>query len=252
MLDLSDRVAVVTGGNGGIGLAAAKELARCGANVIIVGRNAEKNAAAFDQVHAVMGRAESIAADVTDERNVVDLMGHIRARYGRLDVLINNAGANDRKLPQDYTLGEWNNLIAVNLTTAFLVSQSAFPLLANSGRGKVVNVGSMLSLFGNARAAPYAAAKGGVVQLTKSLAQAWAKDCICVNAVLPGWIETDLTNVAKTQLANLDQQVLSRTPMGRWGQPADVAGAIVFLCSAYSDFITGAVVPVDGGYSSSS
>ena len=136
-----------------------------------------------------------------------------------------------------------------NLTSAFVASQAAYPHLKRAGRGKIVNIGSMMSIFGGSYLAPYAASKGGIVQLTKSLAAAWAKDNIQVNAVLPGWIDTALTQRARKELTGLNERVLSRTPAGRWGEPADLAGIAVFLCAPASDFVTGTAIPVDGGYS---
>ena len=250
MFDLKERVAVVTGGNGGIGLAMAAGLAKAGASVAIFGRRKDRNDAASAKLSALGADVSSFEVDVTDERSAAAGLEAVARTHGSLHILVNNAGTNERKLPQDYSLSEWNSLLAVNLTSAFIMSSGAHALMAGAGGGKIINIGSMLSLFGNARAAPYAAAKGGVVQLTKSLAQAWAPDNIQVNALLPGWIETDLTAVAKRQIPQLDENVLARTPQGRWGRPDDLAGAAVFFASSASDFITGAALPVDGGYSS--
>jgi 2-deoxy-D-gluconate 3-dehydrogenase len=171
-------------------------------------------------------------------------------RLGRLDILVNNAGTNIRKAPQDYSLDEWRQVLDTNLTSAFLASQAAYPHMKRAGSGKIVNIGSMMSLFGASFAAPYGASKGGIVQLTKSLAAAWAKDNIQVNAVLPGWIDTALTRRAREEVPGLHERVLARTPAGRWGAPQDLAGIAVFLASPASDFITGTAIPVDGGYSS--
>jgi 2-deoxy-D-gluconate 3-dehydrogenase len=137
-----------------------------------------------------------------------------------------------------------------NLTSAFVASQAAYAHLKRAGRGKVVNIGSMMSIFGGGYLSPYGASKGAIVQLTRSLASAWARDNIQVNAILPGWIDTALTRRAREELKGLNERVLSRTPAGRWGEPADLAGTAVFLCSAASDFVTGTALPVDGGYSS--
>jgi len=156
---------------------------------------------------------------------------------------------NIRKPPQDLTLEEWRTVMDTNLTSAFVASQAAYPHLKRAGRGKIVNIGSMMSIFGGSYLAPYAASKGGIVQLTKALASAWAKDNIQVNAVLPGWIDTALTRRARVELTGLNERVLSRTPAGRWGEPADLAGIAVFLCASASDFVTGTAIPVDGGYS---
>ncbi len=250
MFNLKGKVAIVTGGNGGIGLAIASGLAEAGAVIAIIGRDAGKNSAACERLTAAGETAISFVADVTNEASVESAIDEISTAFGKIDILVNNAGSNDRKLPQDYTLAEWNTLLSANLTSAFIVSQAVYPAMSRSKSGKIINIGSMLSIFGNARAAPYAAAKGGIVQLTKSLAQAWAPDGINVNALLPGWIETELTKVARKQLPNLDEQVKIRTPQGRWGRPEDLAGAAVFLASRASDFVTGITLPVDGGYSS--
>jgi 2-deoxy-D-gluconate 3-dehydrogenase len=170
-------------------------------------------------------------------------------KLGRLDILVNNAGTNIRKRPEEYSLEEWKLVMDTNLTSAFVASHAAYPLLKRAGGGKIVNIGSMMSIFGAAFVAPYGASKGGIVQLTRALACAWAKDNIQVNAVLPGWIDTALTRRARKDIPALDDNVMRRTPAGRWGVPADLAGIAVFLCSKASDFVTGTAIPVDGGYS---
>jgi 2-deoxy-D-gluconate 3-dehydrogenase len=170
-------------------------------------------------------------------------------RLGRLDILVNNAGMNVRKQPQEYTLDEWKLVMDTNLTSAFVAAQAAYPHLKGAGGGKIVNIGSMMSIFGASFVAPYAASKGGIVQFTRALACAWARDNIQVNAVLPGWIDTDMTRRARTDVKGLHERVLARTPAGRWGEPGDLSGIAVFLCSSASDFITGTAIPVDGGYS---
>lgn len=248
--DLSGRVAIVTGGNGGIGLGMATGLAQAGAALVIAGRNAGKNAAAVNALQALGAQAAAVEADVTQQSACRALIAAALARFGRVDILVNNAGINIRKQPQEYTLEEWKSVLDTNLTSAFLCSQAAYAAMQTSGGGKIINIGSMLSIFGAAFAGPYGASKGGVVQLTKSLACAWAKDNIQVNAVLPGWIDTELTRQARKDVAGLHERVLARTPAGRWGDPADFAGVAVFLAGSASDFLTGAAIPVDGGYSS--
>jgi 2-dehydro-3-deoxy-D-gluconate 5-dehydrogenase len=248
---LTGKVALVTGGNSGIGLAMASALSGAGATIAIVGRDLEKNAAALQILAQPDVPAPiSVAGDMVEETSVHETLAQVVSEFGGLDILVNNVGSNDRKLPQDYSLDEWNWLITANLTSAFLVSQAAYPLLRSRGGGKIVNIGSMLSIFGSAMSAPYSAAKGGVVQMTKSLAQAWAGDNIQVNAILPGWIDTELTVRAKQQIPGLHDRILARTPAGRWGRPEDVGGAALFLCSPAADFITGVSLPVDGGFSS--
>jgi 2-deoxy-D-gluconate 3-dehydrogenase len=244
--DLSGKAALVTGGNGGIGLGMARGLTRCGAAVAIAGRNAGKNAAAVKELG---GKAFAIAVDITDEKACRGMVSQAAERLGRLDILINNAGINIRKAPQDYALEEWRRVLDSNLTGAFVACQAAYPHFLKGGAGKIVNIGSMMSLFGASFAGPYAASKGGIVQLTRALATAWAKDNIQVNAVLPGWIDTELTRKARSEVSGLHERVLARTPAGRWGNAGDMAGIAVFLCSPASDFITGTAIPVDGGYS---
>jgi 2-deoxy-D-gluconate 3-dehydrogenase len=244
--DLQGKTALVTGGNGGIGLGMAQGLAGAGAKVAIAGRDEEKNQAALK---ALGGGAVALVADVTDERACRAMVDEAAKRLGRLDILVNNAGINIRKQPHEYSLEEWQRVITSNLTSAFIASQAAYAHFLRAQGGKIVNIGSMMSIFGASFAAPYGASKGGLVQLTRSLACAWAKDNIQVNAVLPGWIDTALTRRAREQVAGLHERVVDRTPAGRWGTPQDMAGIAVFLCSRASDFITGTAIPIDGGYS---
>jgi 2-deoxy-D-gluconate 3-dehydrogenase len=247
--NLSGRVALVTGGNGGIGLGMARGLAGAGASIVVAARNVEKSRAAVAELEGLGAAALAVTVDVTDEAAVGRLVAATRERFGRLDVLVNNAGTNIRKPIHQYTLAEWHRVLDTNLTSAFLCSHAAYPLLKQAGGGKVINIGSMMSIFGASFAPAYAASKGGIVQLTKSMATAWAPDNIQVNAVLPGWIETDLTAGAKREVPGLNENVLRRTPAGRWGTIDDMAGVAVFLASAASDFVTGTAIPVDGGYS---
>lgn len=249
MFRLDGKVALVTGGNGGIGLGMARGLAQAGATVVIVGRDAGKSRGAVQALKEQGLVADALAADVTDEAAVAALMKEAVQRHGRLDILVNNAGTNIRRPVQELSLADWNTVMDTNLTSAFLCSRSAWPHLKAAGGGKVINIGSMMSIFGAAYAPAYAASKGGIVQFTRSLATAWSADNIQANAVLPGWIDTELTQKAREQVDGLHQRVLARTPAGRWGAPGDLAGIAVFLASSASDFITGTAIPVDGGYS---
>ena len=250
MFDLTGKIALVTGGNSGIGLAIAHGLARAGAGVAIAGRNADKNAAALRELETYGVKTTALQVDVRNPAACQSLVAETVDRFGQLDILVNNAGTNIRKAPELYSLEEWRELLDTNLTSAFITSQAVYPQMKRAGGGKILNLGSMLSIFGAPFAAPYGASKGGVVQLTKALATAWAKDNIQVNAVLPGWIDTPLTRGARADIPGLHERVLARTPAGRWGVPQDLAGVAVFLTSPASDFITGAAIPVDGGYSS--
>jgi len=251
LFDLHDKVAIVTGGNGGIGLGIAHGLAQAGASVAIVGRNQEKIASALADLSSVGNGALGVQADVTDPAQVQRMVAETAARFGSVDILVANAGTNIRKTPENYSLGEWHQIVDLNLTSVFDCCQAVYPHMVQRGGGKIVTIGSMTSIFGFDVAAIYAATKGAVVQLTRSLASAWAKDNIQVNSILPGWINTDLTRGARRNLPDLHERVVSRTPARRWGDPEDLAGAAVFLCSPASNFITGTALPVDGGFSSS-
>ena len=245
---LQGKVAIVTGGNGGIGLGIARGLAKAGARLVIAARNEEKSNVAARELAALGAEAIAISVDVTDESSVAAMIGETITRWVRLDILVNNAGINIRKPAQELALDEWHAVLDTNLTSMFLCSRSAYPQLKRAGGGKVINVGSILSIFGAPFAPVYGASKGGVVQLTKSLAVAWARDNIQVNVVLPGWVDTDLTRRGREEIPDLEARVLARTPAGRWGTIDDFAGVAVFLASAASDFLTGAAIPVDGGY----
>jgi len=249
LFDLKGKVAVVTGGNGGIGLGMAEGLAEAGAAVVLAGRDAEKARTAVGRIEALGARCRFVAADVTKREACQALVAEALAVFGRLDILVNNAGTSVRKMPQDFTEAEWHHVMDTNLTSAFLCAQAVYPAMKAAGGGKIINIGSMMSLFGAPYATPYAASKGGIVQMARALATAWAADNIQVNSVLPGWIDTDLTRRAREQVEGLHARVEARAPAGRWGVPADMAGVAVFLASAASDFVTGAAIPVDGGYS---
>jgi 2-deoxy-D-gluconate 3-dehydrogenase len=247
--DLDGRVAIVTGGNGGIGLGMARGLAEAGAAIVVAARDAAKSAGAVKELEALGARALAVEVDVRREAACRAMVEAALDRFGRLDILVNNAGTNIRKQPEAYSLEEWHTILDTNLTSAFMSCQAAYPAMVRAGGGKIINIGSMMSIFGASFTAPYASSKGGIVQLTRALATAWAKDRIQVNAVLPGWIDTELTRRAREQVAGLHQRVLARTPAGRWGTPDDHAGIAVFLASRASDFVTGTAIPVDGGYS---
>ena len=245
LFDLKGKAALVTGGNGGIGLGMAQGLAQAGAKIAIAGRDKKKNAEALKSLHGAI----ALEADLKDEKACRAMVDEAAKRLGRLDILINNAGMNIRKQPQDFTLDEWKTVMDTNLTSAFVASQAAYPHMKAAGGGKIVNIGSMMSIFGASFTTAYAASKGGIVQMTRALATAWMRDNIQVNAVLPGWIDTDLTRGARNDVKGLHENVLRRTPAGRWGEPKDLSGIAVFLCAPASDFITGTAIPVDGGYS---
>src|SRR5258705_9109164 len=247
--DLGGKVAIVTGANGGIGLGRARGLAEAGAGIEIGGGNEAKSAAAVAGLKQAGTKAISVTADVTDKAAVTATVERVRREFGRIDILVNNAGINIRKSPHALELEEWDSVIRTNLTSAFLCSQAVYPAMKEAGGGKIINIGSMMSIFGASFAPAYAASKGGIVQFTRSCAVAWAADNIQVNAVLPGWIDTDLTRRARQEIDGLHDKDLARTPAARWGAIADFAAIAAFLFSSGSDFGTGAAIPVDGGFS---
>jgi 2-dehydro-3-deoxy-D-gluconate 5-dehydrogenase len=251
LFDLRGKVAVVTGGNGGIGLGIARGLVQAGADVVIAGRNETKTQAAIAELEGLGCKPLGLRIDITEADQVQRMVDQTVERFGALDIMVANAGMNIRKMPEAYELAEWHEIVETNLTSVFTCSQVAYPEMQKRGGGKILTIGSMTSLYGFDVAAVYAATKGAVVQLTRSLASAWAKDNIQVNCILPGWIDTDLTRRARHNVSGLSDKVVSRTPARRWGEPKDLAGAAVFLCSSASDFVTGTALPVDGGFSSS-
>ncbi|TFH50895.1 MAG: SDR family oxidoreductase, partial [Lysobacterales bacterium] len=194
-------------------------------------------------------KAQAFKADVTNDNEISLMVDAVVDTFGGIDILVNNAGMNIRKRPEDLAPDEWQQVLNSNLTSAFLCSRACYPVLKRAGAGKILNNGSMLSIFGTPWGPAYAASKGGMVQLTKSLATAWAADNIQVNCFLPGWIDTELTRNARREVDGLHDRVLARTPAGRWGDVEDFEGMAVFLASSASNFITGVAMPVDGGFS---
>ena len=249
LFDLHDRVALVTGGNGGIGFGIAQGLAGAGARLVIAARNREKNQAACAKLAAQGAQCSAIEADVASKEDWQRVVQRALENFGRIDILVNNAGILLGKAAETYSLEEWQSIIDVNLTGAFLGAQAVYPELKRQGAGKIINIASLTSIFGSPFNVPYTASKGGVLQLTRGLAAAWAKDNIQVNALLPGWIDTDLATQVRARIPGFNEKVIARTPAGRWGKPEDFAGVAVFLASHASDFINGAGITVDGGYS---
>jgi 2-deoxy-D-gluconate 3-dehydrogenase len=249
MFDLTGRVALVTGGNGGIGLGFARGLAKAGASVMLAGRDAAKSEAALAELRALGAKAEAVSADVTDPGSIKAMVAKTAETFGRLDILVNNAGTNIRSRPEETSLADWHTVLNTNLTSTMFAAQAAYPHLKAHGVGRVINNGSMLSIFGMPLHAAYSSSKGAVVQLTKTLATAWAKDGITVNCVLPGWIDTALTRGARRDMPKLDENVRTRAPAGRWGTPEDFEGIAAFYASDAAAYITGTSIAVDGGYS---
>jgi 2-deoxy-D-gluconate 3-dehydrogenase len=244
--DLSGRVAVVTGGNGGIGGAIALGFARAGAAVGILARNESKNAALLAELEVISRPATAIALDVTDRRALGPAVRKIEAALGPVDILVNNAGASAIGGVLHQTPRDWDHILETNLTAAFLLSKIVAHGMSQRRRGKIINITSEYARFGSAFAPAYSASKGALLQLTKSMAIELAPFNIQVNSIAPGWIETELAAPAKNSPMN--DEIVARTPAGRWGQPEELAGAAVFLASSASDFVTGVDLFVDGGY----
>jgi 2-dehydro-3-deoxy-D-gluconate 5-dehydrogenase len=247
LFDLTNRVAVVTGGNGGIGRGIALGLAEAGAAVAILGRNEEKNRRVLSELKAIGVPSIAVRVDVTNRPSLEPAMNKIESELGGVNILVNNAGNVSlsggvlQEKPED-----WDKVIETQLNAVFLLSKLAARSMLGRKSGKIINIGSMYSFFGSGLIPSYSAAKGAIVQLTKSMAIELAPYNIQVNAIAPGWIETDMT--APVHTMPLNDEILARTPAGRWGQPEDVAGTAVYLASRASDFVTGATIPVDGGY----
>jgi 2-deoxy-D-gluconate 3-dehydrogenase len=250
LFSLKGKVAIVTGGNGGIGKRIARGFAGMGADIVIAARNQEKTASAVREIKEAFDvRVLGIQFDVVKAGKIRDMVNQTLDKFDRINILVNNAGINIRKMPQDYTVSEWDAMLDANLRGAFLCSQAVYPAMKKAGGGKIINIGSMTAILGGAKLVPYGASKGGIVTMMRNLAVAWAPDNIQINAILPGWIDTKLTRQARKDISGLAEGVESRTPMGRWGDPKDLIGAAIFLASQASDFVTGVALPVDGGFS---
>jgi 2-deoxy-D-gluconate 3-dehydrogenase len=245
LFDLAGKVALVTGANGGIGQAIALALAGAGADVALAGRSAADGTAA--QVRALGRRAAVIEADLATIAPVADIVAQTTAELGGLDILINNAGTIRRADALDFSEADWDAVIDTNLKSLFFLSQAAGRVMVAQGRGKIVNIASLLSFQGGIRVPSYTAAKSGVAGLTRLLANEWAVRGVNVNAIAPGYVAT--ANTAALQADETrNRQILERIPAGRWGAPADIGGAAVFLASPASDYVHGHILAVDGGW----
>jgi 2-deoxy-D-gluconate 3-dehydrogenase len=247
LFDLTGRVAVVTGGNGGIGRGIALGLAEAGAAVAIFGRNEEKNQRVLSELKTIGVPSGSVKVDLTDRAGLEPALRRVESELGGISILVNNAGNVSlsggilHEKPED-----WDNVIETQLNAVFLLSKLVAKMMLRQKSGKIINIASMYSFFGSGLIPSYSAAKGAIVQLTKSMAIELAPHNIQVNAIAPGWIETDMTAPVKTM--PLNDEILSRTPAGRWGQAEEIAGTAVYLASRASDFVTGTTIRVDGGY----
>jgi 2-dehydro-3-deoxy-D-gluconate 5-dehydrogenase len=252
MFGLDGKVAIVTGGNRGIGKGIAMGLAGAGANIVIGDSSieVEQAAGAVTEIERDFGvETLGLKVDVRQEKDNLEMVRRTLDRFGRIDILVCNAGMGGGGiLAQDMAVAKWDEILETNLRSFFIASKAVYPVMKKEGGGKIISIGSMTSIFGVGAFSAYGASKGGVLQLTRSLAVAWARDNIQVNCILPGWINTDLSRTAKRNNPELEERVIARTPAGRWGEPVDLAGCALFLAGRASDFVTGAAIPVDGGY----
>ena len=244
---LNGKNALVTGSHRGLGAAIAVALSKAGANVGCHGRDA-KPGAACDEIRTAGRKMFYFSADLADAKTHPELIGRTISEFGSVDILVNNAGVIRRAPASEYSAEFWDELISVNLTAVFHLSQLAGRHMLGRGTGgKILNIASLLSFQGGILVPAYAAAKGGVAQLTKALANEWASKGINVNAIAPGYMATDNTTALRNDPVR-SRQILERIPAARWGEPSDIAGAAVFLCSSASDYVHGHVLAVDGGW----
>lgn len=247
LFDLTAQVAIVTGGNGGIGRGIALGFAEAGAAVAILGRNEGKNQTVLSELKAIGGPAMALHLDITDRSGLEPALQKVESELGPIGILVNNAGIAvlSGGVLQEKT-ADWDLVIETQLNAVFLLSKLAATSMLRRKRGKIINIGSMYSYFGSGLVPSYSAAKGAIVQLTKSMAIELAPHNIQVNAIAPGWIETEMT--APLHNTPMETEILSRTPASRWGQSDEIAGTAVYLASRASDFVTGTTIRVDGGY----
>ena len=244
---LDGKVALVTGASSGIGQAIAVALAEAGANVASHARTAEKGSETLRQVESFGRRGVTVTGDLGDKEAPVRLLDQTLAHFGRIDILINNAGMIRRAPAVDFSEDDWAIVIEVNLSSVFRLAQAAGRYMIGQGSGKIVNIASLLSFQGGVTVPAYTASKSGVAGLTRALANEWAKHNVNVNAIAPGYIATNNTAALQADETR-NRQILERIPASRWGTPEDLAGAAVFLSSAASDYLHGHILTVDGGW----
>jgi NAD(P)-dependent dehydrogenase (short-subunit alcohol dehydrogenase family) len=247
IVDLTGKVALVTGASKGLGKALAVGLARAGADLALCARSREDLETAREEVAAHGHRADIFTLDVLADESVRDTTAAVLRAFGRIDILVNNAGVNIRKPVLELTEADWDRVLNTNLKGYFLVARAVVPDMIQRGRGKVINMASILGAVGLENQLPYASSKGGVIQMTKVMALEWARHNINVNAIGPTYFETPLVAALRGDPERF-RFINERTPMGRWGQPEELEGTVVFLASKASDFITGQTIFVDGGW----
>jgi 2-deoxy-D-gluconate 3-dehydrogenase len=248
--DLTGKVAIITGGNGGLGLGIAKGLASEGCAVALVGRNQEKIDKAVAEMKEIGATAIGVKADVSKEDDVNRMVAETVEQLGRVDILFNNAAISWGVAPEKLTIEDWDQFIAIDLTSCFLCSKAVHPEMVKVGGGKIINVGSAITQKAMGKLVHYAAAKGGMDHMTQSLALAWGKDNIQVNAILPGLVHTEMMPCeGPNSRGPIIDYIVNKSSVGRYGMPADFEGISILLSSPASDFITGAIIVADGGLS---
>lgn len=251
LFDLSGQVALVTGGNGGIGRSLALGFANAGASVAIIGRNEEKNLQVLGELQEIGNPCTALRVDMVQRDQLAPAIDDIEGQLGPVGILVNNAGiASLSGGILEESESDWDSVIETQLNAVFLVSKIVASRMKDRGAGKIINIGSMYSYFGSAVVPSYSAAKGAIVQLTKSMAIELAAWNIQVNAIAPGWFITDMTAAVRSpEMKEMNDEIVARTPAGRWGEPDELVGTAIYLASKASDFVTGTMIPVDGGYS---
>ncbi|MFI3250380.1 MAG: SDR family oxidoreductase [Eubacteriales bacterium] len=247
MFSLQGKNAIITGGNKNLGLGITEGLCKQGANVVILASSDSVHTAAAE-LTAKGYQVKGIQVDLSEKTAIENAFSQAMEHLGgTLDILVNNAGIIRRNKCEDFTFEDWNDVININLTSVFLLCQLGGRVMISQGKGKIINIASMLSFFGGQTVPSYAASKAGVAQLTKALSNEWASKGINVNAIAPGYMATDMTSALSSDKER-NAQILERIPAGRWGKPEDMQGLAIFLASEASDYICGAVIPIDGGY----
>jgi 2-deoxy-D-gluconate 3-dehydrogenase len=247
LFDLAGKKALVTGASRGLGRGMAEALLAAGADVAILGRSVLVSDTAQELRQVVEPEVYPIQADLSDRDQLHNAFDACIEQLGTLDILVVSHGIQRRHRAERFPIADWDAVLEVNLTSMFLLDQRAGEVMLDKGRGKIINVASLLSWFGGITVPAYAAAKGGVAQLTKALSNEWAGRGVNVNAIAPGYMATDM-NEALIADADRNKMILARIPAGRWGEPEDMKGVVVFLASEASDYVNGAVIPVDGGW----
>jgi len=244
---LHGKVAIVTGASGGLGSAMAEALAEAGADLVVTSRQRERLDAIIAYADRLGRHCVPVVCNLEESEQVRGMVKTADEKFGRLDILVNAAGAIHRAHPEDFPESAWDQILNINLKSAFIACQEAGRRMIAQRSGKIINVASMLSFTGGLYVPAYAASKGGIAQLTKSLANEWARHNVQINAIAPGYFRTELTRAIYEDPVR-NQEISSRIPAERWGEPADLKGAVVFLASAASDYVNGHILAVDGGW----